>query len=215
MSREVQRYVRRTSKARGTPFHVLLQLAYHADDDGTITVNPPSMDRLANELRISRRTVIRSILDLEQLTELVVGRQHGKENTYEIPKPGDKQSPLSGDTSGDRSDTTLSPPQNGNPLIGNAFPEDASIEEEEEEKSRRSSSSSSSSQPIQPKRVPDEEEFCLTREKARSIFNHRVGKDEIDSFNRSILRMYWGEFPLSKKQIRFLKLALRELKDCA
>lgn len=73
------------SEAVGNDRLVLLAIADRANDDGADAW--PNQEELSSKTRLSRRTVQRCILSLEQLGELVVSREVGNTNRYTIPIP--------------------------------------------------------------------------------------------------------------------------------
>jgi hypothetical protein len=69
------------STQKGSTLLLLLALADHAADDGFCW---PGVARLAKKIRMSERSVMRKIQDLERDKELAVSRSHGEHNWYVV-----------------------------------------------------------------------------------------------------------------------------------
>lgn len=76
-----------SSKATGTAYAVLVGLAYHANSkDGGRCY--PSIDELAAGVRLSRRTVINALQELERLGEIErTGEHKGRTVVYRLTAP--------------------------------------------------------------------------------------------------------------------------------
>lgn len=102
MSVQAMAWVLQHSKAEGSERLVLLAIANHADGAGQVAW--PRVELLAEEAKVSRRTVFRALESLVLLGEIEIqsGRGRGMTNTYTLKgvTGGTPQQALKGDTHG-------------------------------------------------------------------------------------------------------------------